>query len=181
TNPFDDVIETGDGPKGTAVGGDGNDLILGGDGRGKLFGLGGDDLISGGAVRDRIYGGNGNDVLLGGDGNDFIKGGSGRDTISGGAGNDKLFGGDGSDVFRFSSGDGSDMIRDFETAKFKRRTFIEGDEIELRVEGIDSFGALLAVASEERGGVLFDFGNGDELFLAGTRLASLDSDKFSFY
>jgi len=29
--------------------------------------------------------------------------------------------------------------------------------------------------------VLFDFGAGDRVFLAGTRLAALDEDQFSFY
>ena len=51
----------------------------------------------------------------------------------------------------------------------------------MSVEGIGSFDDLLSVASERNGGVLFDFGDGDELFLRGTRLAALDEDQFSFY
>ncbi len=41
-------------------------------------------------------------------------GGLGDDTLGGGAGNDTLFGGDDADVFIFTSGEGNDVIYDFE-------------------------------------------------------------------
>lgn len=81
----------------------------------------------------------------------------------------------------FETGDGRDMIFGFQASRATRRSFIQGDQLRLSVAGVDSFEDLLATASQSRGGVLFDFGDGDELFLAGTRLAALDSDQFSFY
>ena len=81
----------------------------------------------------------------------------------------------------FETGDGRDTIADYSTTRQTRRRTIEGDEIAISVEGVDSFADLMALASERGGGVLFDFGDGDELFLRGTRLAALDEDKFSFY
>ena len=43
------------------------------------------------------------------------------------------------------------------------------------------FEQLLAKAQEKDGGVLFEFGNGDELFLFGTQLKALDKDSFTFF
>jgi Ca2+-binding RTX toxin-like protein len=45
-------------------------------------------------------------------GNDYIYGYGGNDTIAGGIGSDYLDGGDGSDTYRFSVGDGSDIVDD---------------------------------------------------------------------
>ncbi|MEM7641540.1 MAG: tandem-95 repeat protein [Pseudomonadota bacterium] len=180
TNEFDRSIEIGD-DGGTGFGRGGNDLLVGGAGRDVLFGGRGNDRAIGGDGTDVLFGGSGDDWLSGGDGDDVLFAGRGRDTIEGGAGNDILFGGRDSETFRFGEGDGSDVIFGFETPRARRRSSIEGDQIELSVDGVSSFEDLLAFASETRGGVLFDFGDGDELFLAGTRLAALDSDKFSFY
>ena len=195
-NPYDDVVDDGDG-NGVGFGGDGDDLISGGGGNDNLFGGNGNDYILGGTGNDNLFGGNGNDLLSGGDGNDLIYGGNGSDTIfggagsdmifassngghiDGGAGDDRIFGGAGSDAFYFGTGSGSDVIYGFQAPR--NRPFIEGDQIAFGIDGIDDFSTLLTYASEERGGVLFDFGNGDELFLSGTRLAALDEDKFSFY
>jgi Ca2+-binding RTX toxin-like protein len=59
-----------------------------------------------------LFGGNGNDVLQGGAGSDALDGGAGGDTLIGGIGNDVLVGGTGNDLYRFSRGDGQDIIRD---------------------------------------------------------------------
>ena len=58
---------------------------------------------------------------------------------------------------------------------------IEGDQINLSIDNIADFDDLMGYASQEGSGVLFDFGDGDELFLSGTQLAALDRDQFSFY
>ncbi|MEO1542151.1 MAG: tandem-95 repeat protein, partial [Pseudomonadota bacterium] len=196
TNPFDDVYEDGDGNgvgfggrgddllsggggNDILFGGRGNDYVLGGTGRDALFGGAGDDILNGGAGNDLIFGGRGADTIFGGEGNDLIFAGGGGGLVDGGAGNDRIFAGRGLDTFYFGSGSGRDTIYGFSTGG--RRSFIEGDEIRIGVEGVENYSDLLTFASEERGGVLFDFGDGDELFLAGTRLAALDEDKFSFY
>ena len=137
-----------------------------------LTGSSGDDVLTGGA---------GNDTLSGGDGDDIVIGGEGINVLTGGTGNDRLFGGTGSDQFRYQAGSGKDTIYGFQGSLATRLSYIEGDELQLSIDEIDSFDDLLTYASEENGGVLFDFGNGDELFLAGTQLAALDGDQFSFY
>lgn len=115
----------------TIIGGRGGDTISGGDGNDSIDGDYGDDSIDGGAGNDTLSGGSGNDTLSGGDGNDSIIGGPGDDSIDGGTqadtligsfGNDTIRGGDGDDVisggsgndtFIYDSGDGVDMIVDF--------------------------------------------------------------------
>ncbi|WP_299288283.1 tandem-95 repeat protein [uncultured Tateyamaria sp.] len=180
SNDFDDAQDGGQGTD-LLFGGRGDDLLSGGSGGDLLFGGRGDDFVSGGSGRDVLFGGSGADTIDGGQDRDTIFGGSGDDVIRGGAGRDALFGGRGSDRFEFGTGDGRDTIYDFEVSRATRRSFIEGDEIALRVEGIESFDDLLGSARETGGGVLFDFGDGDQLFLAGTQLAALDDDQFSFY
>lgn len=193
-----DVEEGGDGADGL-FGGDGRDLLSGGAGQDALFGgrgmdalyggagndilFGGrgSDIVSGGIGDDQLFGGNGHDTITGGDGDDWLMGAGGNDVISGGAGRDRLFGGSGQDTFRFATGDGTDTIYGFAPNRSTRRGEIAGDRIEIGTEGVDDFATLMTAASQSSGGVLFDFGGGDSLFLAGTRLASLDEDQFTFY
>lgn len=184
----DALIATG-GDDAYLAGGAGSDVLISGRGDDYLSGGNGADLLSSGGGNDILYGGTGDDLLLAGSGNDTISGdadddtilaGSGDDRISGGGGADALFGGSGSDVFVFGAGDGSDVVYDYETPRSGRFFSIAGDRIELSFEGIDSFDALLGVAQEQDGGILFDFGGGDELFLRGTQLSALDRNTFTF-
>jgi Ca2+-binding RTX toxin-like protein len=59
------------------------------------------DRINGGDGDDDIYGGGGADILWGGSGNDYIDSGTGADYIGGGAGDDTMLGREGADVFAF--------------------------------------------------------------------------------
>lgn len=69
----------------------------------------------GGAGDDRILGNTAANRLEGGGGNDTIDGGGGEDRLIGGGGNDVLTGGAGGDIFVFAaSGSGSDRITDFD-------------------------------------------------------------------
>jgi Ca2+-binding RTX toxin-like protein len=154
---------------------------MGGAGKDYLFSSGGNDYLDGGAGSDVLSGGRGNDTLRGGAGDDLIFAGGGDDVISGGQGNDRMFGGSGQDRFDFASGDGSDVIYGFQTPRGGRRFSMPGDELRLSIDGIDSFADLMAHASQSRGGVLLDLGGDDQIFLAGTRLAALDEDQFTFY
>lgn len=152
--------------------GRGNDVVITGRGNDSVAGGAGNDMLSTGAGNDLVDGGTGNDFILAGNGNDTIRGGEGRDVVSGGKGND---------TFIYETGDGSDTILDFTSGHSRRNLRLGLDTIMLSVDGIEDFDSLLMHASQTRGGVLFDFGNGDELFLAGTRLASLDRDSFTFF
>jgi Ca2+-binding RTX toxin-like protein len=56
----------------------------------------------------------GGDYLHGNSGDNIVRGLDGSDVLSGHKGNDKLYGGFDADVFRFATGDGKDVIMDFE-------------------------------------------------------------------
>jgi hypothetical protein len=63
-----------------------------------LLGGDGDDVLIGGAAADRLEGGGGNDFLRGGAGDDTLIAGSGNDTLQGESGKDALDGGSGNDT-----------------------------------------------------------------------------------
>ncbi|WP_417718864.1 pre-peptidase C-terminal domain-containing protein [Salipiger sp.] len=91
-----------------AIGGSGNDIIIGNDVGNGLTGGSGDDTLDGGAGNDLLNGDTGRDSLTGGSGNDTVNGGGGHDTISGGPGADTLRGNDGDDDI--SGGTFGDLI-----------------------------------------------------------------------
>ena len=84
--------------------------------------------------------------LDGGAGNDTLSGNNGNDVLIGGTGDDVLTGGFGNDVFIFNSGDGADVITDFETGR---------DDVDLSSFGFDSFEDLNFVQGENGNVVLF--------------------------
>ncbi|EFO28694.1 outer membrane adhesin like protein [Roseibium sp. TrichSKD4] len=185
------VVEADDPYEGWEQGTDGRDWMFGDLwSSNQIYGAGGNDIIvggfygdqlAGGTGNDRIWGNWGNDELHGNDGRDRLFGGFGNDTLSGGAGNDRLWGGWGRDNFVYEAGDGRDKIMDFETGHHWGWFRSRGDTISIDVDGIDSFTDLMGTASQDGRNVVFDFGNGDELILSGTRLAALDKDAFTFY
>lgn len=103
----------------SAVGGSGNDQLLGNALRNSLSGGAGNDRLYGSDGADRLYGGSGADRLYGGSGDDHLSGGSGADLIQGGTGADTLLGLGGADRFLFKTageagfGSGRDTIADF--------------------------------------------------------------------
>ena len=68
----------------------------------------------GGSGNDTLYGNDGSDYFKGGAGADKLYGGKGDDYIEGGSGNDSLWGGAGEDTFIYTSGDGKDVIYNFD-------------------------------------------------------------------
>ena len=110
-----------------AVGGSGDDVIVGNEADNVLHGGDGDDEISGeqtGAYykeddedSDELHGGDGNDILRGGFGTDLLYGGDHADDLDGGASDDELNGGAGDDFMkgdagldRIHGGSGDDVI-----------------------------------------------------------------------
>lgn len=71
-------------------GGEGNDYLAGGNGRGNGSG---NDILLGGAGKDTLYGEDGNDLLMGGEGDDnyLYYSGNGIDLIDTGGGVDRLY------------------------------------------------------------------------------------------
>ena len=84
-----------------AIGGSGDDVIIGNQTTNKLIGNAGDD---------KLYGLEGADTLEGGEGKDSLYGGDDADTLDGGAGDDLLRGGAGDDTYKFGVGSGKDVI-----------------------------------------------------------------------
>jgi Ca2+-binding RTX toxin-like protein len=76
-----------------ARGGQGTDVLVGGNGQNYLYGEEGRDWLYGGAKNDYLDGGSGEDNLYGGAGNDTLVGGDGSDFLDGQGGNDYLIGG----------------------------------------------------------------------------------------
>ncbi|TGX54063.1 hypothetical protein E5A73_08030 [Sphingomonas gei] len=84
-------------------GGKGNDFVSGDPGNDIVLGMDGDDVVLGGQGSDNVSGGAGRDEVRGGTGNDIVSGGTGNDFVAGGTGND---------VFKFTRGDGQDVLVD---------------------------------------------------------------------
>jgi VCBS repeat-containing protein len=69
-----------------AVGGAGNDTLIGDNQANVLSGGGGNDLLFGGGGVDMLFGGDGEDILYSSQGNDTLTGGRGADVMHGDAG-----------------------------------------------------------------------------------------------
>jgi len=67
---------------------------------------------TGNELANTLIGNTAANILTGGAGADGLTGGDGLDTLVGGAGDDSLAGGAGDDTYRFSRGDGLDLIAD---------------------------------------------------------------------
>lgn len=138
----------------TIRGTSGADTLFADDGGSTIYGFAGRDLLIGGRTADKLFGGAGRDYLFGNGGHDSIYGGDGRDVLDGGRGNDKLLGGAGIDSFVFETGDGRDVIADFQNN-------IDTIEISAAILGarshtvktlLDTFGSVVD------GDVVLDFG-----------------------
>jgi len=160
----DDVLE-GSSSKNSLAGNDGVDLLMG---------LAGSDTITGGGGADRLFGGVGGDSLYGGSGNDTLVGGKGIDVLFGNAGNDVLRGGKDSDWFVFEgSGFGQDRITGFKAGAGS------DDVLYFDIAGIDSVSDLVDTVSQVGNDVVFDFGGGNTVTLAGVSALDLHvSDVF---
>jgi hypothetical protein len=94
------VVAMGGPGNDTIVGTPGADRLLGQDGNDVIRGGSGDDFVSGGDGADTLYAGAGNDTLQGNNGDDYLNGEAGNDFLVAGAGRDQLYGGDGTDRFQ---------------------------------------------------------------------------------
>ncbi|MFZ5617163.1 MAG: calcium-binding protein [Pseudomonadota bacterium] len=162
----DDIIDAGTG----------DDTVDGGNQRDSVFGGSGFDLIDGGNGNDTLTGGTGGDTLLGGAGFDILQGDAGDDVLNGGASNDVIFGNAGNDTIIFELGGGTDTLRDFTASAASE------DVINLVGFGaaFDTFGEVIAAATQTGAHVTIDFGGGDMLVLRNVLVSELHADDFSF-
>ncbi|WP_212699612.1 M10 family metallopeptidase [Thalassovita aquimarina] len=170
----------------TVFGGYGADTVQGGNGDDVFHGQWGNDVIHARLGNDSVYGGDNFDFIDAGDGNDLVYGGKGRDTIllgngddvyvdtaqTGNLGIDTITGGAGADRFVYHSVMSADVIEDFETGL---------DTLQLTEElwsgGLSAAQVLNTYATVTVDGVLFDFGSGQSILLAGlSSVTSLEGD-----
>jgi Ca2+-binding RTX toxin-like protein len=85
-------------------GGDGDDVLIGDNGRNELHGWSGTNTIEGRGGDDRLESYD-RGIIDGGAGDDDLNGGNGADRLTGGAGDDVLEGGWGTDDYRAGPGD----------------------------------------------------------------------------
>jgi Ca2+-binding RTX toxin-like protein len=127
------------------------------------------DTINGSDISDAILAGDGGDTVKAGGGadrvygeakNDKLYGEAGNDELWGGAGNDRMWGGPGSDHFIFGSGDGKDIVVDFDAKgggnKQDYVSVYEGDSFTIKRAGDD---------------VVLNFGDGETLTLLDVKKA----------
>ncbi|MGF1516101.1 MAG: M10 family metallopeptidase [Elainellaceae cyanobacterium] len=115
-----------------AIGGFGNDTIIGNEVGNSLTGGAGNDYIDGWIGNDNIYAGPGNDTLYGYTGDDSINGWTGNDTIYGESGNDTLIGGAGSDTlngYGGGSGEVDTLTGDASGAQTAQQSFGDGGDL----------------------------------------------------
>ncbi len=105
----DDVLIGGGTSNVFIDGGSGDDIIIGGAADDALAGSDGNDYVDGGYGDDIVRGHRGNDVLIGGEGNDYLEGGLDDDKVFAGAGNDVIMEGDGND--EIDGGEGYDLVK----------------------------------------------------------------------
>jgi Ca2+-binding RTX toxin-like protein len=104
-------------------GGRDNDTLYGGDGSDTIYGDLGDDVVQGNIGNDTVAGGDGNDTIRGGQNDDTVMGDAGNDLLYGDLGNDILWGGAGADFFEYYSGNGNDLIQDFQWSVDRLRLY----------------------------------------------------------
>lgn len=144
-----------------ALGGTGDDTLMGSVENNALTGAGGNDSLSGDA---------GNDMLSGGLGVDTILGGDGDDVLSGGWSGDRLTGGIGADTFVFTQRDslrtGADVITDF--ASISDHIDLSAIDANTLTLGNQAFTFIAAAA--------FGHVAGELRLTTGTRFAQLQGD-----
>ena len=148
-------------------GGSGDDLLNGGNGKDTLVGGDGDDVVYGGNGVDELDGEGDQDYLEGGLGSDLIDGGHGNDTLVGGSGSDTLTGGSGYDEFLFTTGDGNDVVTDFNPISDILK--IDGQTVSLS-SYLNYSGISFA---EYDGGVIVSYGTGDTIDLQGAQMTGV--------
>ena len=149
-----------------AIGGSGNDTLIGNTLANELTGNNGNDSLDGGDGNDTLDGGLGADTIKGGDGKDNASGGEGADEIKGGTHGDTLYGGDDNDVV--FGGKGWDKVYgdagDDEVSGDKGNDYVYGGSGNDTLSGQDGKDVLFGGKNNDllNGGKGWDVLNGDK-------------------
>ena len=148
------------------------------------IGGGGNDTLVGNAQANKLTGNDGDDVLKGNAGNDNLSGGAGADKIDGGAGNDKIVWGAGDAV---KGGSGTDTLK----LTTENLNLLDLTKKVLTVEQIDMRGGTNGLLTLSKADVLElssvtdnirIFGDfGDAVDIAGTFSSTADPSGFRTY
>ncbi|MCP4384774.1 MAG: calcium-binding protein [Hyphomicrobiales bacterium] len=132
----------------------------------------GDDWIIGSRFNDKLAGYKGDDSIWGMKGKDKLFGDQGKDELDGGKGKDKSWGGAGKDWFRFNEDYSVDRVKDFSRKK---------DTLVIDRDIAKNFKQVKKVASEKKGDVVLNFGDGDKFIIEDLKLSKLNKVKFEFF
>ena len=159
-------------------GGDGDDVLRGGEEANQFFGGNDNDRLQGYGGDDTLEGGAGFDTLFGNAGDDELDGGGRADRLIGGKGNDTMTGGGSSDTFVFRRvANGDDEITDFQNGS---------DVIDLSALGIQNFNALnntFNALSNDTDAVVIDLaaaGGSGSVRVVGVQVVDMDASDFIF-
>ncbi|MBC7767387.1 MAG: cadherin domain-containing protein [Phycisphaerales bacterium] len=130
----------------------GDDFGFGGKGEDFVGGDGDNDFLSGGDDDDIVSGGAGHDTVFGDAGNDLVEGNGGADIVVGGRGDDRVVGGAGNDLYRFSRGDGRDVVLDDYAANTTTEVFFDAGDFVNDYERTADWRALRAGMAQTLGG-----------------------------
>ena len=136
-----------------ALGGSGDDRLVGDAGKNPLDGGPGDDIVRGGGGKDIPSGGPGDDDVRGEGGRDVVWGLGGTDSLSGGSGDDSVLSDD-TNAERVRCGPGDDDVRQSRTDRLAgcevAQTFLETGTIYVKVQpSISGDTATFQVACQE--------------------------------
>ena len=130
-----------------------------------------DDYIEGSDFNDKLASYKGNDSINPGAGNDKSWGGKGKDAISSSPGKDKSWGEGGKDTFWFTEGMEKETLMDFSKKK---------DSIVIDKDLAKNFKKFKKLATEKKGNLIADFGDGDKLKIKKVGLDDLEKISFAF-
>ena len=131
----------------------------------------GDDYVIGSDFSDKLAAYKGNDTIIPGAGRDKSWGGKGKDAIASSAGKDKSWGEGGKDQFYFFAEMDKETLMDFHKKK---------DSIVFDKDLVKNFSKLKKLATEKKGNLFVDFGDGDKLVIKDVGVDDLKKISFSF-
>ncbi|TYL87162.1 Ig-like domain-containing protein, partial [Bradyrhizobium cytisi] len=120
-------------------------------------------LVNAPNVENLTLGGSYNSPATGNDLDNIIVGNAGNNIIDGGKGNDVLTGGAGSDTFVIRTGNGSDVVTDFQTGA-------GGDILQINGANFKTLADVTAAMQQVGTDVVLSLGNGERITLENTQV-----------
>jgi Ca2+-binding RTX toxin-like protein len=129
-------------------------------------------LVNAPNVENLTLGGSYNSPATGNDLDNIIVGNAGNNMIDGGKGNDVLTGGGGSDTFVIKTGNGNDIITDFQTGA-------GGDILQINGTNFKTLADVAAAMQQVGTDVVLSLGNGEKLTLENTQVQNFTTSNIN--